>query len=192
MVEFKELRVTPDGSKLIVEVAVIDLPYYENVFIDAIVIDNQDTYVPDGPSENPLYFKRIEDNLNIITKEITGEKWARLEIESKDIGTITGNLFFVYVIAKGVPTEDTPCGMDNIMTTGVVANLYPFYRSTIYDMKGIENDCIIPKRFIDKILRFKALTLSIRTGHYTQAIKYWNKFFVNIKDSSLINKCSCK
>lgn len=192
MVEFKELRVTPDGSKLIVEVAVIDLPYYENVFIDAIVIDNQDTYVPDGPSENPLYFKRIEDNLNIITKEITGEKWTRLEIKSKDIGTITGNLFFVYVIAKGVPTEDTPCGMDNIMTTGVVANLYPFYRSTIYDMKGIENDCIIPKRFIDKILRFKALTLSIRTGHYTQAIKYWNKFFVNIKDSSLINKCSCK
>lgn len=192
MVEFKELRVTPDGSKLIVEVAVIYLPYYENVFIDAIVIDNQDTYVPDGPSENPLYFKRIEDNLNIITKEITGEKWARLEIKSKDIGTITGNLFFVYVIAKGVPTEDTPCGMDNIMTTGVVANLYPFYRSTIYDMKGIENDCIIPKRFIDKILRFKALTLSIRTGHYTQAIKYWNKFFVNIKDNSLINKCDCK
>ena len=34
MIEFKELRVTPDGKTLIIDVAVKDLSYYDNVYIE--------------------------------------------------------------------------------------------------------------------------------------------------------------
>lgn len=39
MLEFRELRITPDGNHLIIDVAVQEHSYYENVFIDSIIID---------------------------------------------------------------------------------------------------------------------------------------------------------
>ena len=42
MVAFQELRITPDGQKLIIDVSVKDLEYYTNVYLDTIQIDTQD------------------------------------------------------------------------------------------------------------------------------------------------------
>ena len=38
MIEFKELRVTPDGKTLIIDAAVKDLSYYDNVYIKSVTI----------------------------------------------------------------------------------------------------------------------------------------------------------
>lgn len=211
MIEFKELRITSDGKKLIIDAAVKNLSYYTNIFIDTVIIDTQDTYVATGPSTNPIFTYEVTTNDSIVSstndldipiqtgedKEIVyvneegGEKRIRLELNSTVLKVdLSTTLFFVYIVAKGTPTIDTPCGMDNQTTLGVVANLYPFYRSIIGCMKEIESDCDIPKTFIDKLLRFKALELCIKTGYYTQAIKYWNKFFRKIK-STAATKCKC-
>lgn len=185
MVQFNELRITPDGKRLIIDASVKDLQYYNDVYIDAIIIDTQDTYVANGPSTEPIFSYET-------AQEGDGEKRVRLELDSTALGvSLCDTLFFVYVVTKGAPSADTPCGMDNQTTMGVVANLYPFYRTMVNYMKEVEDECEIPKNFIDVLLRFKALELSIRTGHYAQAIKYWNKFFKGVKSKTINTGCRC-
>ena len=186
MIEFKELRVTPDGKTLIIDVSVKDLSYYDNVYIDSLTIDTQDTYSESGSSTNPIFYYEVAS----VSEE--NKKRIRLELNSSVLGKpITGNMFFVYITVKGTPAADTPCGLDNVTTLGVTADLYPFYKSSINYMKELENECEPSKNFIDSLLKFKAFELSIRTGHYTQAIKYWNKFFKEVKSNTVNTICRC-
>ena len=184
MIEFKELRVTPDGKTLIIDVAVKDLSYYDNVYIKSVTIDTQDTYSESGSSTNPLFHYEVASSEE-------NKKRIRLELNNTVLGDITGNMFFVYITVKGTPAADTACGLDNVTTLGVTAYLYPFYRSSVNYMKELENECEPSKNFIDSLLRFKAFELSIRTGHYTQAIKYWNKFFKEVKSNTVNTICRC-
>lgn len=182
MIQFKELRVSPDGKNLIIDAEVKPLEYYNDVYIDAIIIDSQDTYVSNGSSTQPIFSY----------EETSDKKRIRLELNSTALGVLLHEtLFFVYVVTRGTPSSETPCGMDNQTTMGVVADLYPFYRSMVNCMKEVENDCEIPRNFINSILRFKALDLCIKTGHYTQAIKYWNKFFKRVKTRTANSECRC-
>lgn len=183
MIKWNELRVTQDGKELIIDGSVKDLEYYKDVYIEEVVIDSQDTYVPNGPSSKPIFSYNVESET---------EKSIRLELDSKALGvTINNTMFFVYIVVKGTPSIDTPCGMDNQITLGVVANLCPFHQHMVAYMKEIENTCDIPSNFINSILQYKALELSVRTGHYTQAIKYWNKFFQNIQNATINTGCKC-
>ena len=51
--------------------------------------------------------------------------------------------------------------------------------------------CSIPKGLIDSILRVKSLDLSIRTGNYFEAIRYWEKFFKGNSYNNINNNCNC-
>lgn len=183
MVQFQELRITPDGKKLIIDVSVKNLKYYTNVYLDAIQIDTQDTFVESGPSSEVVYD----------TGTIKGDvKSVRVELGTGDLlPSLNDNLFFVYVRTKGTPAANTPCGMDNVTTLGVVSNLYPLYQHALSYIKELSNTCSIPKNFINYILQYKAFELAIKTGHYTEAIKYWKKFFMGIKDSVITSNCGC-
>lgn len=183
MIKWNELRVTQDGKELIIDGSVKDLEYYKDVYIEKVIIDSQDTYVPNGPSSKPIFSYNVESET---------EKSIRLELDSKALGvTINNTMFFVYIVVKGTPSIDTPCGMDNQITLGVVTNLCPFYQHMVAYMKEIENTCDIPSNFINSILQYKALELSVRIGYYTQAIKYWNKFFQNIQNATINTGCKC-
>lgn len=213
MLQFKELRITPNNSHLIIDVAVKNDSYYNKVVIDSIVIDTQDSYVANGPSNKPVYtFKVNAENVNNIyaipedcscnpvlagddlsqcfTYGLEESKNVRLILSAKDI-PLANNMFFVYAIATGTPSPDTPCGFDNSVLMGTVVNLYPFYQNTICYLKEINNDCQTPKGFVDMILRLKALELCIRTGNYTQAIKYWKKFFCTTINQIPTYNCTC-
>ena len=182
MVQFNELRITPDGQRLIIDVSVKDLEYYTNVYLDDVLIDTQDTFVESGPSSKVVYRGSIMGD----------SKSIRLELGTGNLlPTLNDNLFFVYVRTKGAPAANTPCGMDNITTLGVVSNLYPLYQYTFSYIKELSNTCSIPKNFINYILQYKAFELAIKTGHYTEAIRYWKKFFMGIKDSVITSNCGC-
>lgn len=251
MVTFNELRITPDGNTLIIDVAIKDLRYYDNVGLDTILIDTQDTFTAEGPSSKAVKFsvkndvdpKLFEKRTPIIyifkgtlkegflytfgtlpspTNDVqyiingipytaneltvgvhkyekgklvavtTPIKSYRIEINKNDsILTFKDNLLFVYVKTKGTPASDTPCGMDNITTLGVVSNLYPLYQHAFSYIKELSDTCSIPKNFINYILQYKVFELAIKTGHYTKAIKYWKKFFMGIKDSVITPNCGC-
>ena len=298
MVEFKELKITPDGKNLIINASIKDLEYYKDVYIDSVIIDTQDTYLPSGPSSNPIYTKNFISKLNykqsfldedfkspvlplkkgdkIISSAFTvslrnsalpidytiksinlcntkisnpviptvstiknfeitennpvvtiigldssnkevkntdpNTNWnnTQLSVEInyetrnfKDINIIIpnidttiknafeNNLLFVYIKTVGTPAPNTPCGMDNITTLGIVSNLYPLYQHTFSYIKELSNTCSIPKNFINYILQYKAFKLAVKTGHYTEAIRYWKKFFMGIKDSVITSNCGC-
>lgn len=298
MVEFKELKITPDGKNLIINASIKDLEYYKDVYIDSVIIDTQDTYLPSGPSSNPIYTKNFISKLNykqsflgedfkspvlplkkgdkIISSAFTvslrnsalpidytiksinlcntkisnpviptvstiknfeitennpvvtiigldssnnevrntdpNTNWnnTQLSVEInyetrnfKDINIIIpnidtiiknvfeNNLLFVYIKTVGTPAPNTPCGMDNITTLGIVSNLYPLYQHTFSYIKELNNTCSIPKNFINYILQYKAFELAVKTGHYTEAIRYWKKFFMGIEDSVITSNCGC-
>lgn len=180
MIQFNEIRVSADGERLIIDAEVKDFSYFKDVYIDTIFVDSQDTYTENGPSTKPLY-----------TYEAINEKRVRLELR-EELGTsLDKTMFFVYVVTKGnVDPEYDCCCEHKVTTMGVAVNLYPVYQKLIYGVKQIESDCEIPRHFIDSMLRFKALELSIRTGHYTQAINYWNRYFRNIKNNNTTCKCN--
>ena len=182
MVQFNELKITPDGQRLIIDVSIKDLEYYTNVYLDTVQIDTQDTFVESGPSSEVVYSKTIEGN----TKSV------RLELGTGDLlPALNDNLFFVYVRTKGIPAANTPCGMDNITTLGVVSNLYPLYQYAFSYIKELSDTCSIPKNFVNYILQYKAFELAIKTDHYTEAVKYWKRFFMGIKDSVITPNCGC-
>ena len=69
MVTFNELRITPDGNTLIIDVAIKDLRYYDNVGLDTILIDTQDTFTAEGPSSKAVKFPVI-NSINADSFEI--------------------------------------------------------------------------------------------------------------------------
>ena len=186
MVQFNELRITPDNRELIIDVSVKDLDIYTNVYLDYIMIDNQDTFIEDGPSDNPIYTYTVADAV-YSTDSNSGIKQCRLTLTNSDVN-LSNDLLFIYVVVKGVPAPSTPCNMDNATTMGVVYNLHNIFQSFMPYIREVENDCNLPKGFINYILRFKALELAFATGNYTLAVKYWNRFF---KDKLIAQPSIC-
>jgi hypothetical protein len=149
--------------------------YYEDVYLDSIIIDTQKTYSALGPSSNPL-----------MTIDCGHVKHYRTYL---DIDSIADNMFFVYVISTGEPSDDTPCGLDTSMIMGVTYDKYPMY---LQGMKLINelDGCEPAGNFIDYILTNKAFEICLLTGNYTKAIEYWNQFF-DEKEKNISSKCGC-
>lgn len=184
MVFFKELRVTPDGRTLIIDAAIDNKTFYKHVFIDSIIIDTQGTYVNSGPSARPIYTYTLPTSME--------QKEFRLELDITELGVnVNTTMFFVYVKTRGEVAPDVPCGTVKDLIMGTVVNLRPIYRKALQFMKEVGKNCEIPKGFIDLIIKVKALELSIRTGNYVQAIKYWNKFFLTSIYNNKELDCSC-
>lgn len=178
MLQWNELRVTPDGKHLIVDVQVQNSTYYTDVYLDSISFDIQDTFDVTGPSNKAINIYKAEDSEN--------QKHIRIEY---DVDTLQDKLFFVYTISKGTPAEDTPCGMKNTLILGVVYNKYPIYINSMKLINELEG-CSAPLNLIDFILRLKAFELSIDVGNYVQAIKYWDKFFIE-EAQVITSPCGC-
>lgn len=205
MIVFKQLNITHDSKYLIIDAAIEDSEYFDKVYIHKVCIDNQDTYSSTNrPSDKVKWEHEFGDNdeLYNITKCCSSTikskgtpkvKHIRIQLSTKDLINYGINLdkdmLFVYIIAEGYPSPDCPCGYDNSITLGVVANLYPYYLRTMNNIRELGDTCTIPKGFINDILQFKAIELSIKTGNYLQAINYWKKFFNN----SIVRtyKCNC-
>ena len=196
MIQFNTLKITQDGKNLIINASVKNLSYYTNVLIGSIVIDNQDTYSANGPSSNPIYEHSFSGKDLVTNEDIAGFKNISITVSAKELldnnGDLNDDILYVYLIAVGTPSADTPCGMDNVNTLGVALNLRPIYNNGMSYIKQVESTCEIPKDFIDFILRYKALDLALKTENYIQANKYWNKFFKNNNVVSLnTNSCGC-
>lgn len=200
MLHFNELRITQDGKYLIIDVSVDESSYFDTVSLDSIVIDTQDTYIANGPSSTPIYTYRVgenysqvyssPDNSQVLTADLEPvlvnneleSRRVRLNLDATALGVQLNNtMFFVYVISTGTPSSDAPTSTIDPMIMGTVVNLYQFYQKSIYYLKKVSSDCEVPKCFIDFVLRYKALELCIKTGNYTEAIKYWKKFFISNK-----------
>lgn len=167
MIQFNELRITPNDERIIIDVKVEDIACYKNVLIESIVIDTQDTYVDNGPSVNAVF------------SYFVGKKSIRLDINTDQCPELKGKLLFVYILTSGEVSEDIPIEFRNNRTVGTIINTYPIYKKAMYYTKELADTNNIPKGFIDQILKIKALELSLKTGNHQEIIRYWNKLFKN-------------
>lgn len=212
MVQFNDLSIYPDINKLIIDISVINDNKDVDTSIDSVIIDTQDTYCQNGPSNNPVYSYIVEENSipvyvpsdcqkpqTVYCKDdvdnpcIVGfndnGKYLRLILSDKDlnVANLSNNMFFVYVNIRTTSNiddenSDSAATSENVM--GVV-----FDKSVLYDIsmkffKELSCTCNIPKGFIDFILQMKALDISVETGHYIEAIHYWNNFSRYLSASS--------
>lgn len=179
MLYFDELRITPDGKHLIIQASVVNAKYYEDITLDAIVIDTQKTFTVVGPSSKPFAY---------IT-ECQGKKTWRQVI---DIDSVADNLFFVYVIAAGEAQAGAPCGVpDYIMgVTYDKKRIYDLIMPYLNQMEG----CDVGSGLLDKMLQFEAFNISLHTCNYLQAIEFWNKFYSTDAmrgGKAIRSKCGC-
>lgn len=181
MVEYNELTILPCGQGISLDVSVKNLAYYTDVYIDRIIIDTQETYTPEGPNSNPVYTYTVEGNL----------KEVQLTIDFCDFTEppADGTLFFVYVITKGTPSTDTPCGMDKDTSVKAIIDENIIYEAGLKYIKETYAECTVPKDFIDFILRFRAFMMCLKTENYPMAITYWKRFFRSLKKPT--SNCGC-
>lgn len=214
MIILNQCRIDPEGKCLIIEATVETLSYYNNVYIESVKIDTDKTYAESGPSSNPIYTKEYESDYlqvdtlddcsplktdeeckcgNVYAAEKAGVKHISLILSAKDLGlpNLNENIFFVYVIATGAPAPCTPCGMDNAYVRGVTFNMRPIYNMAMKFIKEINYNCVIPKGFIDMILRMKAFDLALRTGNFATAFRIWGKLFKNKTTVTPSKGCGC-
>lgn len=212
MIIFNNVSITQDDKYLIIDAEIENSSYYENMYIDSVVIDNQDTYIQNGPSSNPLYVFKAEaqDNYiytsNDLVNKVTDideqpildendlqsySRQVHLRLNKNDIGELENNMFFVYVIAGGTPSPDTPCGYDINIAMKVVINTYPIYNNMMQYLKELGNRCSTPYGIIDNILQIKMLDAAVQTGNNLKAIQIWNTYFKNKQDDNININCGC-
>lgn len=184
MLEFREIKITRDSKHLYVDAAVKDGQWYDNVYIDGVMIDKAENYVNNGPSSHAVNIK-LDNSINT--------KRHFFDISPQDIGeTSFDGMYFVYVYTKGLPSMDVPCGKDVNMILLPVYNTYPLYQYSMKFIRQVSKSCCIPKDFIDCILRIRALETSMLTGNYENAIMYFNLFKVKGSNQSIIKGgCGC-
>lgn len=209
MIVFNECRIDKEGKNLIIDASIEDLEYFNDMSINALIIDTEDTFIDKGPSNNCIYNKRFKipsdnstildladsANITILGNKISNNKLKniRISLTAKDLNldNLSNNIFFVYLEAIGIPDPSTPCGLDNKISMAVALDFRPIYNMSIKHINELDSKCNIPKGFIDIILRIKALELALKTGNYQIAIKQWNKLFKNKGIVPTIKNCNC-
>lgn len=225
MLQWDELRTTPDGKFLIVDVEVQNLDYFKDVYLESLQMNvyskAEDFVAPMPDSKSIVLWKEKESTISyepytqedrnnaklddvfwnrdsngvwrpfvinstnligiqngsyLVYKKIITEYHTKRVKKYIDIDSISDNLIFVYAVANGEPTEDTPCGAKEQLLVGLVYNKALLYNSSIKAISTI-NDCTPNKKLIDQILKVKMFDLSIITGDYKTALNCWNSIF---------------
>lgn len=214
MIIINQCRIDPDLNKLVIEATVDSLDYYNNIFIESLRIDTEETYNQYGPSGNYVYEKDFtSDDVmvgtesscgslktdsdckcgNVFSPYVNGVKHIYLMLSPKDINVsdFNNHIFFVYLKANGIVSGMCPCGMDNEWTMGIAYNLRPIYNRSMVYIKELDNSCTIPKGFIDMILRIKAFEYSLKTGNTITAFKQWDKLIKTESSVRPAKNCGC-
>lgn len=213
MIQINELRITPDNKCLIIDTQIEDIEYFENVTIDSIFVDTQDTWVPNGPSnkaikvysqpeQEPIENVYVacgkiytqEDDEEVCIENPQALRHIRLELQKPIISTDANTMYFVYVIAdvsKAPEYTQAPCTCSNERIMSTVVNTYQLYNTMMDSIKEVANDCSDCKNFIDSYLRLQVVESSIKAGNYPTAIKYWKKFFMRDAKIKNFKPCGC-
>lgn len=196
MIRFNELKI--EDNYIIIDVQIEEEKYFKDMYIDSIVIDTQDTFIANGPSSKAIYTKTFNTDTdvkkedNIYTQGTDKHNRVRIYIDSKDLNIdIHKTMFFVYVIAGGTPTADTPCKWDENKTLHTLVDTQVLYNNMIQYVKELNKDCSTPDNFINAILQFNAIDLALKTNQYPLAIDLWKRFYSDIESNVVLPNCGC-
>lgn len=202
MIIFDQLRISDDGKRMYINAHVNKADYFNDIYIDSIVIQTADKVSetnPGLPTSDYVYIKKAEENAKELNLVLEASDLSRSwESDPKAIafnrGDMSKTLFFVYVKCKGTPGSCTPCRLDEETTLGVVFDENVLHQKVMDYTKELVADCSVPSAFIDFILLWNAFKSAIETEHYIPAIKFFNMMFEEVGKSSqnrTIKICGC-
>ncbi len=191
MIQFNDLKFLTSKT-LHVNAEVIDLEYYDDVYIDSIIIDTEDTVSESGPSDNPPYVLSIGEKVKSVNKTI-------------DVSELLADgqkMLFVYIRCTGVPTSDTPCGLDAQDTMQPVINYQAVYNAAYKLAKCVgkcgclDGNCSIDTAFANFALQYFRMEQGLANGNWSDAYdaycwlmhKYGN---IKITQGNLTRGCNC-
>ena len=196
MIRFNELKI--ENNYIIIDVQIEEEKYFKDMYIDSIVIDTQDTFIANGPSSKAIYTKTFNTDTDINKEEIVYtqgiDKYnrVRIYIDGKNLNVdIHKTMFFVYVIAGGTPSADTPCRWDENKALHTLVDTQVLYNNMIQYVKELNKDCSTPDNFINAILQFNAIDLALKTNQYPLAIDLWKRFYSDIESNVVLPNCGC-
>ena len=196
MIRFNELKI--ENNYIIIDIQIEEEKYFKDMYIDSIVIDTQDTFIANGPSSKAIYTKTFNTDTDINKEEIIytqgTDKYnrVRIYIDGKNLNVdIHKTMFFVYVIAGGTPTADTPCRWDENKALHTLVDTQVLYNNMIQYVKELNKDCSTPNNFINAILQFNAIDLALKTNQYPLAIDLWKRFYSDIESNVVLPNCGC-
>ena len=202
MIIFDQLRISDDGKRMYINAHVNKADYFNDIYIDSIVIQTADKVSetdPGLPTSDYVYIKKAEENAKELNLVLEASDLSRSwESDPKAIafnrGDMSKTLFFVYIKCKGTPGSCTPCRLDEETTLGVVFDENVLHQRVMYYTKELVADCSVPSAFIDFILLWNAFKSAIETEHYIPAIKFFNMLFEEVGkscQSRTIKTCGC-
>lgn len=196
MIRFNELKI--ENNYIIIDVQIEEEKYFKDMYIDSIVIDTQDTFIANGPSSKAIYTKTFNTDTDVNKEEIVytqgTDKYnrVRIYIDGKNLNVdIHKTMFFVYVIAGGTPSADTPCRWDENKALHTLIDTQVLYNNMIQYVKELNKDCSTPDNFINAILQFNAIDLALKTNQYPLAIDLWKRFYSDIESNVVLPNCGC-
>ena len=202
MIIFDQLRISDDGKRMYINAHVNKADYFNDIYIDSIVIQTADKVSetdPGLPTSDYVYIKKAEENAKELNLVLEASDLSRSwESDPNAIafgrGDMSNTLFFVYIKCKGTPGSCTPCRLDEETTLGVVFDENVLHQKVMDYTKELVADCSIPSAFIDFILLWNAFKSAIETEHYIPAIKFFNMMFDEVGkscQSRTIKTCGC-
>jgi hypothetical protein len=174
MVIFDQLRISDNGKVLYLDAHVNKASYFDNIYIERIVIQTQDQVSeadPLSPGDSNVYDVTVTP-----TKVVHYALNASADFKTS-LGTLSNKLLFVYIICNGCPDACTPCRLDERTTLGVTFDEALLYQQVMGYTKELTNSCKMPQDFVDFILNWNAFKASVETEHYIPAIKFWEMLF---------------
>lgn len=194
MLQWNELRVTPDGKYLIVDVEVQNKSFYDNIYINNLTLQIYSEKTKNTSNSTTLYIWRDynvpqlegEKYLEVGQK---GERYKRLK-KIIDIDTIGDCLFFVTATNTDDFAADTPCGARQTELYGTAYNRYLLYSQSIKALKTV-NACTPNESLINYILQFKMFELALELGDTELAVTYWNKYIKGKTPAATTTNCGC-
>lgn len=203
MIIFDQLRISDNGKKMYINAHVNKASYFDNIYIDSIVIMTADKVSetnPFMPTSDYIYIKKADDGTKELDLVLTPNDLSRSW--ETDVNAIAFNqadmsntLFFVYIKCKGTPDSCTPCRLDEEVTLGVTFDENVLHQRVMGFTKQLVSSCCnVPTDFIDFILLWNAFKASVETEHYIPAIKFYNMLFGIVKKDgyqSTTGGCGC-
>ena len=193
MVIIDQFRISDDGSMMIVDAHVSSESYYLNMYISKVMILTADQMPPSGsPSSIDKYvFQRtysLADKYKQISLRLTpagdfNENFTKANLSS--------DLFYLVIWIDGTPAECAPCGSDEpvIAATFDYMNLY---NRVMNYTRELNQDCEIPRDFINFILNYEAFKIAVETDHVGRATDFYNQMFGTMSVNTSVTKgCGC-
>lgn len=199
MIIFDQLRISDDGKKLYINLRVNNADYFDNVYLDSIVITTADKVSetdPYAPSKDSIYTKSFDDDVkefSVVLQAVNFIKSWETDADKMNfkVGEMPKTLFFVYVTCRGTLNACTPCALDEATTVGVTFDEKLLYQKAMGYTKALADGCSVPVGFADFILLWNAFKAAVETDHYIPAIKYWNMLFGAGSALPAVKDCGC-